>query len=305
MDEADPPDVLQRMRRLAARAEQSCLGLPHLTDGDSGRSDSRPGDKVATDEEGVPSRLTAVQSDLDVIMQLVKQVQAAHTVDLMPCSAEFGHSITKLMLKMEMNMLVVSTPERGTLHGGAPYDAVEVMTTIERTINHVFKEHGRARVLGSYDFKDSAMGKDLARKEEASGVKDVDWSKDEDIMRTHWSAYWAGGVVKALQTMLLTAAPLASMTRVNHERGIWEFARGSRHVMAASISGGNITQAEKRKLNELINAVVSDVSTREIDSGQIQVYWLHFETVDDFLKALQVRCLSLFFCASSFLGLGV
>ena len=65
------------------------------------------------------------------------------------------------------------------------------------------------------------------------------------------------------------------------------FHKGSLHLFPVSISGGPITQTEKDALAMLIRGVVADLSTRELDIGQIHIHWLHFESLEDYLKALQ------------------
>ena len=65
------------------------------------------------------------------------------------------------------------------------------------------------------------------------------------------------------------------------------FAAGTRTVFAVSISGGAITQTEREALPGLINGTVADLSARDLDVGGVRVEWLHFESLDDFLKALQ------------------
>jgi hypothetical protein len=58
-------------------------------------------------------------------------------------------------------------------------------------------------------------------------------------------------------------------------------------VFAVSLSGGAITQTEKEALPGLISGTVTDLSTRDLDIGQINIEWLHFEDLDSFLKCLQ------------------
>ena len=48
-----------------------------------------------------------------------------------PCSPRCGHALGKLLPILLARMVVVSTPERGTRSGGAPYDEIPVMSGLE------------------------------------------------------------------------------------------------------------------------------------------------------------------------------
>ena len=94
------------------------------------------------------------------------------------------------------------------------------------------------------------------------------------IETTQWFRYWSGRVRSALATVLLTAELTAGKT-VIHGNG------------TVSLCGGPITGTEKVTLPGLINGTVADLSTRDLDIDELRIKWLHFESLDDFLKALQ------------------
>jgi hypothetical protein len=60
-----------------------------------------------------------------------------------------------------------------------------------------------------------------------------------------------------------------------------------RRIVVASISGGPITRVEMSLLPGLIAGVVADLSSRDLEIGAVRAVWLHFETVEQLLRALQ------------------
>jgi hypothetical protein len=60
-----------------------------------------------------------------------------------------------------------------------------------------------------------------------------------------------------------------------------------RRIVVASISGGPITRVEMSLLPGLIAGVVADLSSRDLEIGAVRAVWLHFETMEQLLRALQ------------------
>jgi hypothetical protein len=215
---------------------------------------------------------------------LSEAVPPAATVLLKPCSMP-GHALPKLMSALLAKLVIVSTPELGPGPRDGEY-TVPVMRGLERLSGYVFPS-----CIGCYDFKGSAAAQDCVAQVPDRDIDPVHgWTQQEVIETTQWFRYWSGRVRSALATVLLTAEPISCVVQVvkcrGNEDGI-AFAAGCRTTFAVSISGGPITDTEKFALPGLINGTVADLSTRDLDLGELSIQWLHFQSLEDFLKALQ------------------
>ena len=234
------------------------------------------------------------------MQELVEENEALRRqlAELQPAAPEvltrtpFGYALPKLMNVLNAKLVVVSTPEYG--HGpGEGEFCLPVMSGLERLAGYIFPQ-----LIGCYDFKGSAAAEDcLAQVPDCDlkkylGAAHNDWSDPVTIQATQWFRYWRGRVCSALQVMVLLAEPLADRVEVFPSGGhsstsTRTVAKGARVVFAVSISGGSITQTEKAALSDLINGTVADISTRALNIGDVRIEWLHFETLEEFLKALQ------------------
>eukprot|EP01045_Picozoa_sp_COSAG04_P020078 COSAG04_NODE_2018_length_4992_cov_2.675455_1_plen_854_part_00 len=212
-------------------------------------------------------------------------------------SANFGHALGKLLPALgDAKMLIVSTPEHGTRSGGPPFD-VPVMAGLERLANFLLQQ-----VVPIYDFAGSASKLDCETQipdrdlrkycEELLPEGAEPWSEPEIIAATQWMRYWMGCVRGAIKALLLGGGANRLQGEVNVYNclgmgGGVAFVEGSLHLFPVSIAGGSITQAEQEQLTTLIRGVIADLSTRELDLGSIHIHWLHFESLEDYLKALQ------------------
>ena len=203
-----------------------------------------------------------------------------------------GYSLPQLMKVLRAKIVVVSTPESGSRCGGPPWDEVPVMSGLERLAGYLFPN-----LIPAYDFAGSSSAQECRAQipdRELHKYFDVPegggWARPDIISKTQWMRYWMGGVRAALKAMLLSAEPLLQTVSVGSDllsSGTLYFPPGTRTLFAISIGGGTITQTEKKALAGLIQGAVADLSTRDIDIGDVHVHWLHFDLFEDFLKALQ------------------
>eukprot|EP01047_Picozoa_sp_COSAG01_P078576 COSAG01_NODE_14573_length_1435_cov_2.514585_1_plen_414_part_01 len=132
--------------------------------------------------------------------------------------------------------------------------------------------------------------------EKGPASKKLTWANKKAIGSTQWMRYWTGAVRAGLKGALLgMATPLPGGVRWDsvdlHPNGTPKaiaHAAGMRTAVAVSVSGGPITQVEKAKLGEtVIGGVIADLTSRDLQLGAVQILWLHFETCEDLLKAMQ------------------
>ena len=202
------------------------------------------------------------------------------------CDAAYGHALPKLLDLLGARMVIVSTPE----FGGPPDPRdggyrVPVMSTLERVADFVVP-----LVYPGYDFKDSASAQDCAAQVPDRDLVAADWARPEMIEITQWFRYWGGRVRSGLAATLLMSPPAARDLVIfdcGGRGGGIVIPKGGRVAFAVSFSGGHVTQTERRALPRLINGTVSDLSARDLDLGAVTIVWLHFETLEDYLKALQ------------------
>ena len=202
------------------------------------------------------------------------------------CDAAYGHALPKLLELLGARMVIVSTPE----FGGPPDPRdggyrVPVMSSLERVADFVVP-----LVYPGYDFKASASAQDCAAQVPDRDLVAADWARPEMIEITQWFRYWGGRVRSGLAATLLMSPPAARQLLIcdclGRGGGI-VIPKGGRVAFAVSFSGGHVTQTERRALPRLINGTVSDLSARDLDLGSVAIVWLHFETLEDYLKALQ------------------
>ena len=209
---------------------------------------------------------------------------AGGRLEVRVCDAAYGHALPKLLELLGARMVIVSTPE----FGGPPDPRdggyrVPVMSTLERVADFVVP-----LVYPGYYFKDSASAQDCAAQVPDRDLVAADWARPEMIEITQWFRYWGGRVRSGLAATLLMSPPAArELVICGGIGGGIAIAKGGRVAFAVSFSGGNVTQTERRALPRLINGTVSDLSARDLDLGSVTIVWLHFETLEDYLKALQ------------------
>eukprot|EP01044_Picomonas_judraskeda_P013626 COSAG03_NODE_2078_length_3151_cov_4.109764_2_plen_556_part_00 len=200
------------------------------------------------------------------------------------CGAAYGHALPKLLDLLGARMVIVSTPE----FGGPPDPRdgryrVPVMSALERVADFVVP-----LLYPGYDFKASASAQDCAAQVPDRDLVAADWARPEMIEITQWFRYWGGRVRSGLAATLLMSPPAArDLVIYNGTGGGILIPKGGRVAFAVSFSGGHVTQTERRALPRLINGTVSDLSARDLDLGSVTIVWLHFETLEDYLKALQ------------------
>ena len=207
-------------------------------------------------------------------------------LDVPVCGAAYGHALPKLLDLLGARMVIVSTPE----FGGPPDPRdggyrVPVMSTLERVADFVVP-----LVYPGYDFKASASAQDCAAQVPDRDLVAADWARPEMIEITQWFRYWGGRVRSGLAATLLMSPPAARELLIfdcGGRGGGLVIPKGGRVAFAVSFSGGHVTQTERRALPRLINGTVSDLSARDLDLGSVTIVWLHFETLEDYLKALQ------------------
>ena len=230
----------------------------------------------------VPWRLDRYDDSPSSSQSSWRQKRTKEPVRLQPCSQTSGHALPKLMSALLAKLVIVSTPEFGPGPRDGEYN-VPVMRGIEQLSRYV------PNCFGCYDFKGSAAARDCADQVPDKDVDAHGWSDRVTIETTQWFRYWSGRVRSTFATVLLTAAPAAGEVLV-YDRETWGHVvcpSGSRTTFAVSISGGPITGTEKVALPGLINGTIADLSMRDLDIGELTIQWLHFESLEDFLKALQ------------------
>ena len=211
---------------------------------------------------------------------------AGGRLEVRVCDAAYGHALPKLLELLGARMVIVSTPE----FGGPPDPRdggyrVPVMSSLERVADFVVP-----LVYPGYDFKDSASAQDCAAQVPDRDLVAADWARPEMIEITQWFRYWGGRVRSGLAATLLMSPPAARELAIfdcGGRGGGILIPKGGRVAFAVSFSGGHVTQTERRALPRLINGTVSDLSARDLDLGSVTIVWLHFETLEDYLKALQ------------------
>eukprot|EP01045_Picozoa_sp_COSAG04_P012402 COSAG04_NODE_834_length_9992_cov_54.919786_5_plen_1490_part_00 len=266
-------------------AEMSALSLRDLIQ----RAEQRGVDKQAINT--ATDAATIIKLIVAKVQQQGGSLEPGAKLTLQPCSPAYGHALGKLLGACLAKMVLVSTPEFGPGPGDGEFK-VPVMSGLERLANYLFPT-----LIPTYDFAGSASAADCREQ-----IPDCDlhkffdlpeacepWRERPDIIeKTHWMRYWMGGVRSALRAMLLSAQPLPGTVSVKDcIGGGVGFNQHSLHVFATSISGGTITQTEKAALAGLIRGVTADLSTRAMGLGNVFIHWLHFDSLEDYLKALQ------------------
>ena len=209
---------------------------------------------------------------------------AARSVDV---DGDGTHALGKLMRLLRAKVSVISAPERD-LNGN------DVMIAVERAAGTL-----SPNLLAAYDFQGSTAARDCKEQQPDCGLQQGDWGDKDKVRTTQWFRYWVGKARGTLGAVLASAAqrdedlrvfaPQASHNPLRDGRQkALKVSRHTRLAFAVSLSGGPITQVEKEALPKILSGTVADISTRELDlGGEVKVVWLHFETLEDFLKALQ------------------
>ena len=195
-----------------------------------------------------------------------------------------GYPLPAIMRSLGAKVVIVSTTENGPGPAEGEFKT-PVMSALERLAGFMFPS-----LIGCYDFQDSFAAKELKVKEPDVRMSDSDWSENQEAIRaSQWFSYWSGRVRSGLQTLLLSAEPLPRQIKVKAKNGGNGkcYDKGGRHVIAVSIHGGLVTRTEREALPALINGVISDVTTRNLVLGNVNIHWVHFDTVQDFLKCMQ------------------
>ena len=135
-----------------------------------------------------------------------------------------GHALGKVLRMLGAVACVVSTPETGpTVAGEAPFDAVPVMSALERAASFVADN----LLVPFYDFAGSASKADCAAQVPDNGALEglerdglpalkyrdypdgshgLDWGDKATVDATQWMRYWCGGVRAGLKGALLGMA---------------------------------------------------------------------------------------------------
>eukprot|EP00928_Gymnodinium_smaydae_P066466 TRINITY_DN49476_c0_g1_i1.p1 TRINITY_DN49476_c0_g1~~TRINITY_DN49476_c0_g1_i1.p1 ORF type:complete len:510 (+),score=45.57 TRINITY_DN49476_c0_g1_i1:50-1579(+) len=198
------------------------------------------------------------------------------------CDSSSGHAIGKLIMSGVEGVLV-STPELGLPESGVPPYDFPAMDVAERLMNFM-----NSAFVASYDFKGSASQQDCATRAPDKDLLDSDWNDLDRIESTQWCRYWSGRVRSTMATMLLKAKPLdqdISYETVDGEH--YAISRKVRMIFAFSVAGGPITQTERKLLPGLISGCVADLSTRQLQMGGLKVWWIHFKSMSELVRALQ------------------
>jgi hypothetical protein len=200
----------------------------------------------------------------------------------------FGAPLGQVLAALgSAKIALVSLPEKGGPPTAAGDYAVPTMAALERAAAACFPT-----LVAGYDFKGSASQHDCAIRSpdcEMVGERKGEWSEPEKIEGTQWCRYWCGRVRATLTTLLLAATPTPTPIDVmSCKHGMYTtFAAGERIIFLISLTGGSVTQTEYKLLPGLIGSTLADLSTRELDLGRMHVFWLHFETAEQCIKALQ------------------
>lgn len=185
-------------------------------------------------------------------------------------------SFPQLLERSGSNVVIISTPGSCPRPGssGAPYD-FPCMTALE----HVSGLLSPVMIPG-YDFAGSASARDCKMQTPDVNMTGSDWANHDTIAGSQWARYWMGCVRGCLKTALMTAPVFKDPDEV----GYW--AEDCKAVFAVSISGGPITQTEKKLIPGVISGVLSDLATRNVGQAKYTIFWVHFESYADFAKAL-------------------
>ena len=199
-----------------------------------------------------------------------------------------GHALGKLMRTFGAKIAVVSAPQCGP----GPTDGefkIPVMVGLERIASYIFPEF-----ITAYDFKGSSSAGDCASVLPDKEMLPENWADSTQIAATQWCRYWMGRVRGTLSALLLSACATPNAIVLKGVMGAADdpstraaFGSSCRVIIAVSISGGPITQTEFGLLPSVIAGLVSDLTTGDLAIQGVRVLWLHFDRVEDLLKALQ------------------
>eukprot|EP01049_Picozoa_sp_SAG25_P000966 SAG25_NODE_37_length_19691_cov_19.319467_6_plen_447_part_00 len=259
---------------------------------------------MESSEEGVPPELAtryaamerelaAARAEIRGLKSELAAVPPPPTL-LVPTDAarEFGAPLGQILNAFaDAKIAVVSTPEYGLGATPGKFDA-PVMAAIENAASFCFPT-----LVAGYDFKGSASHQDCFSKQpdcEMVGKREHEWADPSKIVLTQWCRYWSGRVRATLSALVCAATALPSRVFTQScdlfpsgQQMSYGHGAGSRIVFAFSITGGPVTQTEYGLLGNLIDTTVADLSTRELDLGTVWILWVHVETIDECLKALQ------------------
>eukprot|EP01047_Picozoa_sp_COSAG01_P001091 COSAG01_NODE_23_length_37704_cov_30.005877_31_plen_553_part_00 len=247
---------------------------------------------IRTDERDLEIDFSGVYPDVDAWLQaLAAPSEGVPTLIVKTDAArQFGAPLGEVLAALgNAKIALVSAPEFGPGPRAGQFQ-VPVMTTLEHAASACFPT-----LVTAYDYKGSSSANDCAARQPDRDMTARDWVNPDAIEDAQWCRYWSGRVRATLATLLLGATPLPGTVRL---KSCQLFANGQprgftcgateRVTFAFSIGGGPITQTEYRLLGELLPTTVADLSTRELDLGaDVSIFWLHFDTVEDCLKALQ------------------
>eukprot|EP01043_Picozoa_sp_COSAG02_P058574 COSAG02_NODE_7314_length_3069_cov_2.031650_1_plen_465_part_00 len=269
VEEAAPPDAAE------LAAELSALGIRSLV---------RRAEQLGVDDE----KLETAKDNAAIVALIMEKAQESGLFRLdakreLSCLRPEGHTIGKLARFLNTRLVVVSTPEFGPGPSAGEF-SIPVMSGLERLVAYVFP-----LIIAAYDFKGSAAAEHCGSQWPDRELRPEDWTLSSTIHTTQWFSYWSGRVRAALSAVVYASQPVPVQTIVHSlpgsGSGFW--AEGTRTAIAVSISGGPVTQKEKAALPDMISGTLADLSTRDLDIGDIKILWLHFESLEDFLKALQ------------------
>jgi len=210
----------------------------------------------------------------DVHRWTVRAITENDTDELLSGSQKV--SIGKIMALSKARAAIISTPERSGRMPGPPFN-FPVMLTIEKIVNRL-----APRVAQGYDFAGSSSAKALKGRQPDCDMKDEDWKDKDKIANTQWAMYWHGHVHATVQTLLISSPGCPIDKRVPDS-----IMPGSKVLFAFSIAGGIITQTEFGLIPGILQAVKSDLCTRNIDSlTSIIIIWVHFDCITHLVRAL-------------------
>jgi len=145
------------------------------------------------------------------------------------------------------------------------------------------------QIFPAYDFAGSSSKDEMHQRLPDSQMGPNEWVSKDRVKETAWCAYWCGRTRASLHAAITFAAPIENAQGFfNSNTGDgWTMAAGSRTVFAISISGGTITQTEKSLIPQMIAGSKSDMASRNTKGLVFNIFWCHFESVHDLLKAFQ------------------
>eukprot|EP00928_Gymnodinium_smaydae_P072806 TRINITY_DN5609_c0_g3_i1.p1 TRINITY_DN5609_c0_g3~~TRINITY_DN5609_c0_g3_i1.p1 ORF type:complete len:445 (-),score=15.18 TRINITY_DN5609_c0_g3_i1:182-1516(-) len=208
------------------------------------------------------------------------QMREAHHMDP---AYDHRYSLGELIGLSNARIAFISAPATGPREGYSGYP-VQVMPIVETLVEQL-----HSLVVAGYDFAGSSSSGDCQNYPPDDKLSDSDWKHPNVIRSTQWCRYWMGRVRATLSSLLMASKGCEYDHCIfgRGETGVARVQKGTKIIVAISILGGDISQVEYSLIPGLIAGTIADLDSRNFNLGNLRVYWIHFRTIQDVVKAFQ------------------